>query len=91
MYLVKFLKTLKFFASKKTSDVKEIALCLLMEPFEDDEMVFDQGDYGNKFYIILKGEVRVDICVRKEVSAAEQEARMLQFTTEVSNIVLAIK
>ena len=40
-------------------------MCLLLENFEDEEMVFDQGDYGDKFYIILKGEVGVDISIKK--------------------------
>ena len=65
IYLVEFLKSLKFFANKDPSDISEIALSLLLETFDEDEMVFDQGDYGDKFYIILKGEVGIDISHKK--------------------------
>jgi len=41
IYLVEFLKSLKFFANKNPSDITEIALSLLLETFDDDEMVFD--------------------------------------------------
>ena len=40
-YMVEFLKSLKFFSTKTPSDVQEIALSLLLETFEDDEMIFD--------------------------------------------------
>ena len=72
-YLVEFLKSLKFFSTKTPSDVQEIALSLLLETFEDEEMIFDQGAYGDKFYIILKGEVGIDIMAKKKMNPAETE------------------
>ena len=68
LYLVEFLKSLKFFSTKTPSDVSEIALSLLLETFEEDEMIFDQGDYGDKFYIILKGQVGIDIMAKNKIS-----------------------
>ena len=42
-------------------------------------MIFDFGDLGDKFYIILKGEVSILIPVQKAVPAAEQERRRIEF------------
>lgn len=91
IYLVDFLKNLKFFANKNASEVREIALYLLMEPYEEEEMVFDQGDYGDKFYIILKGEVEVHVCVKKPVLPEELEARMMQFAENRTTMIDALK
>ena len=81
-YMVEFLKSLKFFSTKTPSDVQEIALSLLLETFEDDEMIFDQGAYGDKFYIILKGEVGIDIMAKKKMDPAETEQNREKFQSE---------
>jgi CRP-like cAMP-binding protein len=35
----------------------EISKPLLLEEYNKDQLVFDFGDIGDKFYIVLKGKV----------------------------------
>ena len=75
--LVDFLKIYEFFSSRSKQDIFDIAICLLLEEFEKDEMIFDQGDYGDKFYVILKGSVGVDISVKQKVEEEELAERKI--------------
>jgi hypothetical protein len=52
-----------------------VAQCLQLESFHEEEMVFDHGEIGEKFYIIVSGQVAVDIPVKIEVSPTEIEKR----------------
>jgi CRP-like cAMP-binding protein len=38
-------------------------MTLRLETFKNDEMIFDCGDFGDKFFIILSGAVGVEIPV----------------------------
>lgn len=59
--LLAFMKNVKFFQERdiKTQDFLEIVSCLQHECFENDEYICHWGDSGDKFYICLKGAVRV--------------------------------
>ena len=48
---------------------------LLLEVFEPDQMVFDYGDKGDKFFIILKGKVSIQIPMKVPICAHELEKR----------------
>lgn len=53
----------KFFKSKNItgSDLLQVCLELQYEFLRRGEFVFKAGDYGEKFYVILEGEVAVKI------------------------------
>lgn len=59
------LKDIKFFEERfgkgASMDLLEISLTILIEHFHSKDLVFDYGDKGSKFYIILKGELGVDV------------------------------
>lgn len=53
----------RFFKSKNIagSDLLQVCQELQYEFFRRGEFVFKAGDYGEKFYVILEGEVAVKI------------------------------
>ncbi|CDW89498.1 UNKNOWN [Stylonychia lemnae] len=59
--LAPMLREIKFFKEREIQDHHLIDLCLELkyEQIESGSFVFKQGDYGDKFYIILKGKVAV--------------------------------
>ena len=48
---------------------------LLLEHFRPGEMIFDYGDVGDKFYIILKGRVSILIPTKVQVDSKELDKR----------------
>ena len=49
-------------ANEKISDfVTQILKKFKYEVFKPEKAVFNHGDYGNKFYLILKGSCRIYI------------------------------
>ena len=92
--LANLLKGIKFFSDrniKNPQDLLEVAKTLLLENFDTDEMVFDHGEPGSKFYIILKGAVGVDIPIRIKVEQDELDRRRTLFLTEKLRMVTMIK
>ena len=78
MIVSKLLKNIKFFRERdivQEHELVEITLTMLLEQFEENQMVFDHGELGDKFYIILQGQVGVDIPVRIPVSSEIKIAR----------------
>ena len=61
--LIPFVKGIKFFQERagqiKHSDFPDVVQMLAYEEFEDGEAVMHWGDLGDKFYIILRGLVKV--------------------------------
>lgn len=45
---------------------------MILEEFEEGEKIFDFGDFGDKFYIILQGQVGVDVPIKTQISAEEK-------------------
>ena len=83
------LKGIKFFAERSISnknDLFEIAQTLTLEEFDKDEMVFEFDDVGDKFYIVLEGQVGVDVPVKKRVSTEEQNRRRKKFELDKSKL-----
>jgi hypothetical protein len=52
-----------------------------LEHFDPNELVFDFGDFGTKFYIILKGKVGVDIPIKKKVNLEILEEKKYKFNS----------
>lgn len=61
--LIPYIKELSFFKSRKLEQDDIINICqeLKYEYVKLGEAVFKYGEYGTKFYIILKGEVEIKI------------------------------
>jgi signal-transduction protein with cAMP-binding, CBS, and nucleotidyltransferase domain len=55
------MQKVKFFQERdiKANDFPDIVQSLTLEHFHHGEVVFNWGDYGDKFYIILRGQVNV--------------------------------
>ena len=51
----------------RASDLDEIIQVMEIENFEEGQKVFNIGDYGDKFYIILSGEAAVLIPNHDEI------------------------
>lgn len=62
-FIAPFVSQLKFFKEKKLEPLDILYLCrdLTYEVFNSYETIFNFGDIGNKFYIILKGQVEIKI------------------------------
>jgi CRP-like cAMP-binding protein len=65
--IASYISNVKFFSSLKenSSVFKECCMYLTYEFFTKSEFVFKQGDYGDKFYILLKGEASVLVITDK--------------------------
>ncbi len=59
--LVPIVKEIEFFRVNQIDTRHMVDVCteLKYELIPDGEFVFYQGDYGDKFYVILKGKVQV--------------------------------
>lgn len=76
--LAQLLKAVRFFRDRDITndcDLVEIAKSLLLETFERDEMIFDYGDEGDKFYIVVQGSVSIRVPILVPVPPEEQESR----------------
>jgi Cyclic nucleotide-binding domain len=60
-FLVPIIREIEFFKSTSIQTHHMVDVCqeLRYECMQPGEFVFYQGDYGDKFYIILKGKVQV--------------------------------
>lgn len=54
------LKQVPLFSSLSPGDRGELGGALLAQQFEEDQVIFEQGDPGEAFYIIVEGTVSVD-------------------------------
>jgi hypothetical protein len=59
--LEQILKKTKFFKERKIGQLNEIAMNMQMEEHSQGSTIFNIGDPGKKFYIVLKGSVGVYI------------------------------
>ena len=57
--LYKFVQEVKFFTGLERDVALDLCRAFRLEEFEDDEVVFMQGDEGITFYIILYGQVSI--------------------------------
>lgn len=77
----KFIKQQKEGQNSKLSQesLNDISKAILLEEYKKDSMIFDFGDFGDKFFIILKGEVSILIPVQRPVPVDEQERRKVEY------------
>lgn len=57
--MLEILKQIPFFAELSDDDLKAISEMVQMQYFGPDQVVFEQGDYGEEMYVIKRGKVQV--------------------------------
>ena len=53
----KFLEVLSFFKDLTEDQKNALASCCLTETYEEGQVIFNQGDDANSFYVIQEGKV----------------------------------
>lgn len=68
--MIEILKKIPFFAELSDEDLKSIGQTIQMQYFGPDQVIFEEGDYGEEMYIIKRGKVAVlrDFSVIAELS-----------------------
>jgi len=56
----KYLDNMEIFDALKDEEKTLLAKSLLEKPFAKDEVIFEQGDKGDMFYILVEGSVQVE-------------------------------
>lgn len=57
--MIEILKAIPFFAELSDEDLKAIGEKVQMQYFGPEQVIFEQGDYGEEMYIIKRGKVQV--------------------------------
>jgi voltage-gated potassium channel len=57
--MIEILKGIPFFANLSDEDLQAIIDKVQMQYFGPDQVIFEQGDYGEEMYIIKRGKVQV--------------------------------
>lgn len=66
--MIEILKQIPFFAELSDEDVNAIGQKVQMQYFGPNQVIFEQGDYGEEMFIIKRGQVQV---LRNEAMIAE--------------------
>lgn len=57
--MIEILKAIPFFAELSDEDLEAIGQKIQMQYFGPEQVIFEQGDYGEEMYIIKRGKVEV--------------------------------
>ena len=57
--MIEILKAIPFFAQLSDEDLKAIGQKVQMQYFGPDQVIFEEGDYGEEMYVIKRGKVGV--------------------------------
>lgn len=68
--MIEILKAIPFFAQLGDDDLQAIGQKVQMQYFGPEQVIFEQGDYGEEMYIIKRGKVQVlrDYSILAELS-----------------------
>ncbi len=68
--MIEILKEIPFFSQLSDEDLEAIAETVEMQYFGPEQVVFEEGDYGEEMYIIKRGKVNVirDYAIIAELS-----------------------
>ena len=68
--MIEILKQIPFFAELSDEDLEAIGEKVKMQYFGADQVIFEEGDYGEEMYIIKRGKVQVlrDFSIIAELS-----------------------
>lgn len=53
------MEVLSFFKNLTEEQKNALASCCLTETYEEEQVIFNQGDDANSFYVIKEGVVRI--------------------------------
>jgi len=54
--LIEFLSSVAIFSELTSAEREKLADCFVKEDFQDDQKIINQGDAGDKFFIVKDGE-----------------------------------
>lgn len=57
--MIEILKQIPFFSTLSNEDLEAIAQKVQMQYFSPDQVIFEEGDYGDEMYVIKRGQVEV--------------------------------
>lgn len=63
-----------FFRTMPTQLQFELCRVIQLERFSKNDIVFKQGDHGDKFYVIVQGRVEVRICMDSSATSDPRQA-----------------
>ena len=68
--MIEILKQIPFFADLSDGDLEAIGQKVQMQYFGPEQVIFEEGDYGEEMYIIKRGKVQVlrDFSILAELS-----------------------
>lgn len=100
--MIEILKSIPFFSELSDEDLEAIGQQVQMQYFGPDQVIFEEGDYGEEMYIIKRGKVQVlrdfsiiaelgDGAFFGEMALVSEEPRnaTIKATSEVEALVLA--
>lgn len=87
LYLVQMKKFMKLFGEDLTvikdnefyEQLKKIAEKIIYQKYNKDRLILRYGEEGNKFYLLLKGEVHVILPIKKTVYISIKEFKRYMF------------
>ncbi len=66
--IIDFLRNPKIFSDLKPEELERIANTMVIKSYNENDQIFQEGELGNEFYVILSGSV----WVRKKDSAGNE-------------------
>lgn len=83
--ILSILRNNEFFKQRNINeeDLNIVAQGLTFEEMEDEEYVFHEGSLGDKFYIILKGAVKVFVPIRDKTKPKDEKKGSIFNQTEI--------
>lgn len=91
--LSSIISSIKFFDSLKNYKLilRECSMYLTYEFIPKNRWVFKEGDFGDKFYILVKGEVSVQISVREKLKTVLKEVLVYKDGSSFGELALTDK
>lgn len=75
-HILSFVKNVKFFTKLNVAQQRALCRTLTIEEFAPQETVFEIGDFGHKFYIILEGIANVQMPSQSNPDARETVSKL---------------
>lgn len=80
-YALRLLRSAPFFSDLTDQQRRETAEMMMLQAVEENETVFQQGDPGDKFFIIIDGEVKAFVHRDGEDSSGKVEEMVKHYLT----------